>query len=407
MTNSHAVSPSSAQVEATILDLQVRFPDWVVVRTVGRSVQGRPLYSVTVTDPRVPPQDKQHVLVLAGQHGEEESGRMTALSLLEWLTHDQATAVRRSQKIVVMPNVNPDGAEADTSATAAGVNLNKDHAPSGPTSPEAKAVAQVAEELQPDAVADLHCRGFAGHSFDMVLYPWTRPYTEDGRCLARLAEEMAAAGEAAGLPHVVHPLTWPGWWENIPADQEPHTLSFMYRRFKSLCVLTETSESNQHCAPAALRQAVGLARLRALLDWGQRKHPGSYYPGYPLELVTNLTVLGITATGATAQQRRRSRVEIWRNAPAFRSLTTDRPEAADRKRLRCCYQGPQFTAGAGLQFRTAGRWTVAGAQLNGRELAPSEVDGFLSWQDPCSTFVRANLPCLTAGDYELNVQLRP
>jgi hypothetical protein len=411
MPDARAMSPTSAEVESTLFGLQSRFPQLLNLQTPGRSAQGRPLYSVTVNDPQRPDDDKQHVLVLAGVHGEEESGRMIALALLEWLTcraDEQARSVLRSQKIVVLPNANPDGAEADTYTTAEGVNLNKDFAVTGPVSPEGRFVEAVANELHPELVVDMHCRGHAGCSYDMVLYPWTRPYTEDARVMSAMADESAAAGEHAGIPHAVHPLTWPGWWENIPADEEPHLLSFMYRSFKSLCLCTETSESNAFSSPAPLRTAVGMARLGAMLDWGQRRHPGSVYPGYPVEVVLGL-ISGrcITATGATAGQRRRSRLGIWRNAASFSFGGSDGPERPEEKRLRLSYNGPPLADGAACQFRAVGGWTVAGAQLNGRELSPSAFDGFHTWRDPCSTFVRFNLPSLSPGTYDFSLQLRP
>lgn len=404
MNRSGPFSPSSAEVESAIFDLQRRFPDWVAVSNAGNSSQGRPVYRVDVSDPGTNPCDKQHLLVLAGQHGEEEGGRMIALALLQWLTGDNARAVRQNQKIVVMPNINPDGTEADTSKTSTGVNLNKDHAPAGPESPEGRIVEEVARELEPDAVVDLHCRGFAGFSHDMVMWPWTRPYTDDARCAAALAEEMAAAGEAAGIPHLVHPLTWPGWWENIAAREESHTLSYMYREFKSFCMLTETAESNEISRPAAMRVNAGLARLRAMLAWGQQRRQGAYYPGYPGELIT---VGGLAAVGATAESRRRSRVDIWRNLDQFSSFRGDVPEYPDRKALRGSYRGPELPHGTAFQLRCGGHWGVAEARLNGRELEPSPLNGYLTWQDVCSTCVRLNVPQLVPGNYELAVRLRP
>jgi hypothetical protein len=405
MSSTQAISPTSAEIESAILQLQERFPRWVAVRNVRKSTQGRPVYGVTVSDPAAAEEDKQHALVLGGQHGNEESGRMTALALLQWLTSDQAKDVRLHQKVVVMPNVNPDGAEADTPETAQGVNLNADHAPSGPVSPEGQAVEEVAYELEPEAVVDLHARGYTGCSFDMVLYPWTRPYTEDGRLVAAIAEEMAAAGEAAGLPHLVHPLTWPGWWDNVEAEGSSRTLLFMYRNFKSLCLLTETAESNEVAPPPALRAAVGLARVRALLAWGQRRHPCLYYPGYPINLVTNLFCMGITAVGPTTARRRKSRVGIWRNAASFQKLGGERPEYPDHKVVHCTYDGKTLPDGAGIQYRIGGRRDVRAVHLNGRQLTSSETDGFVSWQDVCSTFVQVNLPVFQAGSYELRLEL--
>jgi predicted deacylase len=402
------MSPTCTEIELAIEALQARRPGYLSVRNAGNSVQGRPVYAITITDPSTPgaaDDDKQHVLVLASQHGEEESSRLIALELLEWLTSDQAREIRRQQKIVVMPNVNPDGTETDTRFNAQGINLNTDHAMAGAVSPEAQAVERIARELAPEAVVDLHSRGHAGCSYDMVLFPATRSYTEDGRLAAATAEEMAAAGEWAGIPHLVHPLTWPGWWDGQTSGAGAHTLEFMYREFKSLCVLTETSESNEVAPPAALRAAAGLARLRAFLSWGQRHHPGLCYPGYPVNLVTNMFCLGIAAVGGSAAQRRRSRVGIWRNADGFRKLTLERPEQPDRKIIRCVYDGPELNDGVGMQVRVAGRRTPSAVHLNGRLLGRPDPERLTTWQDSCSTYVLLSLPTFAPGSYELKLHL--
>ena len=110
-----------------------------------------------------------------------------------------------------MPNVSPDAAEANTYETPAGVKPNLDHGPSGPATPEGRALEAIAREFQPDVYVDLHGRGHAGCSYDMVLFPGSRAYTEDENILYSIARRMVAAGEKSGIPHVMHPLTWPGW----------------------------------------------------------------------------------------------------------------------------------------------------------------------------------------------------
>ena len=75
MAVSQAQPPTSAEVEAHLRRLQALHPEWVRVRTVARTAEGRPLLAVTVTDRAVPDRDKQHVLITGGHHGSEESGR--------------------------------------------------------------------------------------------------------------------------------------------------------------------------------------------------------------------------------------------------------------------------------------------------------------------------------------------
>lgn len=398
--------PSSADVEAHLRKVTEQSDSLAHLRTAGSSSQGRPIFAMTITDNQVADDDKQHVMVIAGQHGNEESARLVALALIDWLVSDEAAEVRRRQNIIIMPNVNPDGAEADTYKTAQDVQLNAEHGPAGATSPEGLAIQQIAFEHQPEAFVDFHSRGFAGYGFDMVLYPWTRCYTEDQMIIQAIASDMAAAGESAGIPHLVHSLTWPGWEGTIRGLDNPKAVTFAYRHFKAISILTETAESNEISAPAERRARAGVARMRALLEWGHRRHPFMYYPGYPVSLAVNMSSTGVTAVGRTAADRRRSRVDLWNHADHFRSIEIKLPEYPDRKTVTYVYDGESLSHGAGFHFRAAGHWAVKSATLNGKALSPSETDGYFTWQDVCSTYIVAAVPELTAGSYRLDVELK-
>ena len=73
----------------------------VRVRDLGQSVQGRTIRCAILTDPAAPADDKQHVLVVAGQHGTEESGRAVAMALLEDLVSGEPQAAETLAKQVV------------------------------------------------------------------------------------------------------------------------------------------------------------------------------------------------------------------------------------------------------------------------------------------------------------------
>jgi murein tripeptide amidase MpaA len=181
MSESKAVSPTSAEVEARIHALREKHSRLVKIAQPGLSAEGRPIWSVSVTDPAVPADRKEHVLVTGGQHGDEESGRLVALALLDWLVTPRAAETIRRQQIVVMPNVNPDGAEQDVHYHPNGAQINLDHAPSGPVCPEAKAVEAVARDLMPEVYVDLHARGYTGCGYDMVLQRGPIPPQPDRR----------------------------------------------------------------------------------------------------------------------------------------------------------------------------------------------------------------------------------
>src|SRR5690606_17130656 len=105
-------------------------------------------------------------------------------------------------------------------------------------------------------------------------------------------------GEKSGIPHVVHPLTWPGW--GGPGLDHPSSTAWMYRQYKSLVFLTESAEHNELAYPPKMRSAAGVHRLRALLELGNRRDPRLYYRGYPCQCVVGMFHAGAVAIGKTA-----------------------------------------------------------------------------------------------------------
>ncbi len=399
-----AVSPNSAEVRAHLEALAKKFPKLLRLKTVETTKQGRPIDVAYVTDPSAPANNKQHVLIVGGQHGNEESGRLDGLALIDWLVTPQAALTRRRQKVVVIPNVNPDGAEQDSHLTPRGVRPNLDHAIEGATSPEGRAVEIVARELEPEVFVDMHACGGTGCGIDLVLYPWAKPYTEDDNILHAIAFDMVRAGERAGIPHITHSLSWPGWGGS--SLSEPSTTIYAYRSFKSIVILTEHAESNTFCYPATLRAAVGVARLRALLEWGNRRHPSFHCAGYPVMLLAGAPNRGVIAVGATAAQRRKSRLAAWRQSHAFEGVGVQVPEKPREKLLRIDYTGGPLES-VGFQVRAQGKMRVKSVAFDGRKVAqatPGGGDGFVTWTDVCSTFVMAAVSDFRPGRHEMDVR---
>ena len=402
MARSKAVRPTPAEVERHVLRLQEAHPRMVTVADAGRSAEGRAIHAVTVTSRRGDDDDKQHVLIVAGQHGNEESGRMLALGTLDWLVSPAAAETRRKQKVVVVPCVNPDGAARDTHLTPAGIAPNLDHPDTGAVSGEGRAVESVAVGLEPEVFVDLHARGYTGCSYDMVLFPDTKISTEDDNLLHAIAADMAAAGEKGGIPQVVHPLTWPGW--GGPGFDHSSTTCWVYRQFKSISLLTETAEDNRIAYPAADRVRSGVAKLRTLLAWGNRRHPKLRYSGYPCYLAAGMFVSGIVAVGRTAAERRASRVAAWRHRACFTRIDRCDPEPANDRRAVVHYAGEPLDVPVGVQTFVRGRRRVRSVHVNGKALRPGETNGWTAWQDVCATYVVAALPGVGPGEHEIRVR---
>jgi hypothetical protein len=394
------VSPNSAEVRSHLEQLARKFPKMLRLKTLEHTKEGRPIDVAYVTDPAAPANNKQHALIVAGQHGDEESSRMIALKLLDWLLGDSPLGkeTRRKQLIAVMPNVNPDGAEADCYGTPEGVRPNLDHGLGGPTIPVGRAVETVAYELRPEVFVDIHARGHSGCSHDMVLFPVTRNYTEDDNLLHEIAARMCKAGEKSGIPHVTHSLTWDGWGG---ADvNQPSTTLFAYRNFKSLVLLTESAEDNAVSYPWPQRIKSGLNRLRALLELGNQRARRLWYEGYPSGLCIGMNYTAIAAAGRTAEERRNSRIDIWKNASAFEKVGVDLPEFPERSAITIRYSGAPITSGLAVYIRRAGKRTLKSVHHNHTRLRRSGKFAWSSWFDDNCTCALAPIPSFTSGEHQ-------
>jgi carboxypeptidase T len=126
--------------------LAAAHPDLVAVSSYGRSVQGRPLLLVKISDEVRTDKHEPEVLFSCAQHGREHITVEMCLHIVRRLaqgygTDPAITRLVKSRKIWVMPMANPDGAEYDISVglfamwrknrqpipenTAVGVDLNR------------------------------------------------------------------------------------------------------------------------------------------------------------------------------------------------------------------------------------------------------------------------------------------
>jgi protein MpaA len=82
--------------------------------TLGRSVQGRPIFAVALGDPDAP----RKLLVVGAIHGSETAGIAVARDL-------ESGSPPRQSLLWIVRDLNPDGVAADTRQNAHGVDLNR------------------------------------------------------------------------------------------------------------------------------------------------------------------------------------------------------------------------------------------------------------------------------------------
>ncbi|MBA0126127.1 succinylglutamate desuccinylase/aspartoacylase family protein [Haloechinothrix sp. YIM 98757] len=183
---------------------------------LGQSLQGRPLRLLRIGFPR-PPADQEiadgpSVLVVGGQHGNEPAGREMSLQLVRDLAFTDDAALLEQltgTTVLVMPNTNPDGLEANQRGNAARIDTNRDHL--NVRTPESRAIARVLREFSPDIGLDAH---EAGNPLDRhgqvprLRIGWQRNLNTDPR-IYDLTREMVddyvfPGVAAAGFPDTGH-----------------------------------------------------------------------------------------------------------------------------------------------------------------------------------------------------------
>ncbi len=195
-------APMVARLRSLLAGDQAQGGPPMTLTSLGRSVQGRDIWMVTVQG------GPKKIFYLCRQHGHEPASTEGALAFLDQLAHaapGSPLAVDLQQTTVyVVPMANPDGAEAYLRHNAHDVDLNRDWLRQ--TQPETRAWVRAIKAIQPDLMADQH-----------ELYPDdTRPdFTETagagsgaapGVIAACLDDQRVIQGAmlAEGFPTVAH-----------------------------------------------------------------------------------------------------------------------------------------------------------------------------------------------------------
>lgn len=127
----------------------------LTVTEVGRSMQGRPLRTVTFGNGPI------KVLLWSQMHGDEATATMALADIFAFLASPVADSLRdrlgSRLTVTFMPMLNPDGAEVFQRQNAAGIDINRDV--NRLASPEARTLKSLRDIIQPDFGFNLHDQG--------------------------------------------------------------------------------------------------------------------------------------------------------------------------------------------------------------------------------------------------------
>jgi len=134
--------------------------DKVQIEVIGKSVEGREIPAVMLSDDNVfgfARTVKPVVLIFAAQHGDEPSGKEAALILVRELTKGSLQNVLKDLNVIIVPLVNPDGAAKDNRRNANDMDLNRNHVIL--SEPESLAIHTLFLKWMPEVVLDVHESG--------------------------------------------------------------------------------------------------------------------------------------------------------------------------------------------------------------------------------------------------------
>ena len=379
--------PDYPDVLAAIQAFQSQGGTRIVVHEIGKSLQGRAIPAVTLTDPALPAAEKQHLLVYAGQHGSEESGRAIALALIEFLLSNEPLAAETLRKmiVVVIPCMNPD---STVYRNAAGVDIAhtfKRGQPAG--TPEGQALEAFALKFVPDFCLDIH--GLAGGSMkDRVWLIPPLPFGPDAFFLTEIGRRMTEAAEADGFPQLetVPPGNFRGNEENLCLLGDK-----LAGEYKTLCLGMETIEDYYR---EEEWRADGMARLRALLKIGLEDTFGLGEPGFPTTLVSGSRVIGLKACGATVAERRENRVALTRFLRDNFAMVERGADGADgcaKVSVSSKTVNGENPGRFALILRLKKPCTLQAVEWDGQPLNAGAAHGYRVWENENSLLVQANL----------------
>lgn len=118
------------ELKAELERIAREHPDILLLKSAGKSVEGRELYYVTISDNPEREEHEPNLLFIANMHGDEVVGR----ELMIYLIRDLVTKYQSdpdikkmvdNAKIFIMPSMNPDGFEARSRFNGNDVDLNR------------------------------------------------------------------------------------------------------------------------------------------------------------------------------------------------------------------------------------------------------------------------------------------
>jgi len=168
------------ELQERLAALHAKHPQDTALEEIGRSVEGRGIQQLTVG------RGPRKILLWSQMHGDEPSATPALLDLADFLlanrTDPDAAAILERLTLIVVPMLNPDGAERYQRRNAQAIDVNRDAL--NLATPEGRLLKAVRDRHQPELGFNLHDQN-------------RRTSVGDTRVLASVAL-LAVSGDEAG-----------------------------------------------------------------------------------------------------------------------------------------------------------------------------------------------------------------
>jgi hypothetical protein len=207
-------------------------------RQIGRSIQGRAIRAVTFgSGPR-------RVLLWSQMHGDESTATMALADLIAWFAarqiedDDVRSRIASALTIVMVPMLNPDGAELFQRENAIGIDVNRDARRL--STPEARALKTLRDSIRPAYGFNLHDQGartIAGSGGRQVAIALLAPAADELRSYGPVRAEarLIAAEIAVALQREI-----PGRIAKYNDAFEPRAFGDLMQQWGTSTVLIES-----------------------------------------------------------------------------------------------------------------------------------------------------------------------
>ncbi len=174
----------------------------ISVTRLGESMEGRTIHAVTVgTGPTT-------VLLWSQMHGNESTATMSLADLIHWFavapgTDSLRETLSKRLTIVMVPMLNPDGAERFVRENAAGIDIDRDARRTA--TPEGRILKAVRDSIDADFGFNLHDQGTrtAGKDGPLVGIALLAPAADEQRSWGPVRQR--ARGVASGIAATLRP----------------------------------------------------------------------------------------------------------------------------------------------------------------------------------------------------------